>query len=245
MGTGQEIGMSEEEKHSKLLFLRERGAIDNARFEDLRATLCPSIDKVVRTQKKWLEGQEARQREWLEWLRRDDPEPEPMTHRECFWCGEVVSLDEPCACDRVPEVEPADTIPDGLVSCVSCGSTFRLVRASQRVCSRRCAEDCGRTFFDGPAAVYTAWARKKAGRQWSHKERYDRMAIFERDGFRCHLCRKKINMDSKGADRPTLDHLVPYAKGGADTAANVRPAHMNCNSSKQTKPMGEQLMLLG
>lgn len=40
----------------------------------------------------------------------------------------------------------------------------------------------------------------------------------------CWLCGRP------GAD--TVDHIVPYALGGADTIDNLRPAHRSCNSRR-------------
>lgn len=44
---------------------------------------------------------------------------------------------------------------------------------------------------------------------------------------------------------PTIDHVVPLAEGGADTAANVRLAHFICNSMRGNRGGGEQLALIG
>lgn len=71
-------------------------------------------------------------------------------------------------------------------------------------------------------------------------ERFTLDEIYERDGGRCHLCRKPV-----GRPAATMDHLVPVALGGSHTRANVALAHRSCNSSKKTAPRGEQLRLIG
>lgn len=56
---------------------------------------------------------------------------------------------------------------------------------------------------------------------------YSREAIFERDGWRCWLC--GLQLDPNNA---TIDHVIPIAAGGDDTAANVRAACSPCNSRR-------------
>lgn len=58
-------------------------------------------------------------------------------------------------------------------------------------------------------------------------EKVDRLTIYKRDGGRCHLCGRFVSKV-----RFTLDHLVPLALGGVHTAANVKVAHLACNSRK-------------
>jgi 5-methylcytosine-specific restriction endonuclease McrA len=67
----------------------------------------------------------------------------------------------------------------------------------------------------------------------------------ERDGWRCHLCGKKVPSvagTAKRSDGATVDHLVPIADGGAHTWGNVRLAHRFCNLSRGTR--GEVQLLL-
>jgi 5-methylcytosine-specific restriction endonuclease McrA len=58
--------------------------------------------------------------------------------------------------------------------------------------------------------------------------------VFERDGWRCHLCGEGIDPTLSGRDRmgPTLDHVIPLAEGGEHSYANVAAAHRSCNSRK-------------
>jgi len=76
---------------------------------------------------------------------------------------------------------------------------------------------------------------------------YSREAIFERDGYRCHICRKQIPRRAKYPDplSPSIDHLVPLSRGGEDEPANVAAAHVVCNSAKGAAACGEQLLLVG
>lgn len=51
----------------------------------------------------------------------------------------------------------------------------------------------------------------------------------------CHLCGKP------GAD--SADHVIPYAEGGGDDVANLRPAHKACNSKRGTRSVEESGIL--
>jgi 5-methylcytosine-specific restriction endonuclease McrA len=61
--------------------------------------------------------------------------------------------------------------------------------------------------------------------------------IAQRDGWRCHICRKSVRKDLPGTDRggPTIDHLLPVAAGGRDEPENVALAHRGCNIQRGTR----------
>lgn len=58
--------------------------------------------------------------------------------------------------------------------------------------------------------------------------------IKARDGHRCVYC--GATQESSGAHLH-LDHLVPRAAGGADTADNLVLACRSCNTSRQDAPL--------
>ena len=58
--------------------------------------------------------------------------------------------------------------------------------------------------------------------------------VFARDGWRCQLCGKKVDM-RKAAPHPlspTVDHIVAVSDGGAHTMVNVQCAHFGCNARR-------------
>lgn len=61
--------------------------------------------------------------------------------------------------------------------------------------------------------------------------------IFERDRWVCQLCEEAVNPSLPGNDRlgPTLDHIIPLARGGSHTRENVQLAHWICNIRKGAK----------
>ena len=58
--------------------------------------------------------------------------------------------------------------------------------------------------------------------------------IFERDNWTCHICGKQIDRNMKGRNplAPSIDHIIPLAKGGLHERSNLAAAHFGCNSSK-------------
>lgn len=96
------------------------------------------------------------------------------------------------------------------------------------------------------AAYHRRRARKKMG---DAGERIIPADVFERDGWRCGICGRTVNLDlawphPKSA---SLDHVVPLSKGGTHTLANVQCSHLDCNTAKHvnTGGAGDQLRLIG
>jgi len=70
------------------------------------------------------------------------------------------------------------------------------------------------------------------------KERkFSRAEIFNRDGYICQYCGKKIK-------QPTLDHVVPRYRGGQHTWENVVTACVACNRHKAGRTPKEAHMKL-
>lgn len=78
-----------------------------------------------------------------------------------------------------------------------------------------------------------------------------RLAIFERDGWRCQI--ERCLLRSRTIDReakipapasPTVDHILPQSAGGDDEPANLRAAHFICNSARRDRGT-VQLALIG
>ncbi|WP_413247018.1 HNH endonuclease [Sphingomonas sp. 1P06PA] len=66
--------------------------------------------------------------------------------------------------------------------------------------------------------------------------------MFERDGWRCHLCHRSTPKRLRGSYKPSapeLDHIVPLAKGGSHTRANTACACRQCNGAKSDRVYGQ------
>jgi hypothetical protein len=104
--------------------------------------------------------------------------------------------------------------------CADCGTPFLSSSSTGRYCSEACA-------------VRNARRRHKRQRRARERgngpiERIDLPTLAERDGWRCHLCRKRVTRKTW-----SIDHLVPLVDGGAHTYDNVALAHHRCNSLRQ------------
>lgn len=71
--------------------------------------------------------------------------------------------------------------------------------------------------------------------------------VFQRDGYRCHICRRKTTPAKvvPHPRAPTVDHLIPLSLGGAHEMANVATACFLCNCTKGATGSGDQLALIG
>jgi hypothetical protein len=79
--------------------------------------------------------------------------------------------------------------------------------------------------------------RRYALKCGSETEPVDYALILAEFGMTCHLCGGEI------ASRVDLnmDHVIPLARGGPHTYANIRPSHRWCNQRKHAKLMAEFL----
>lgn len=100
---------------------------------------------------------------------------------------------------------------------------------------------------------YREWRAKNPDKviEWVHVRRarianapeirpVKRLEIAERDGWKCHICGKRVTKKDW-----SLDHLVPLSKGGSHTPENVALAHRRCNSRRGTGCLPAQLRLVG
>lgn len=111
--------------------------------------------------------------------------------------------------------------------CAICGARFICLYGSQ-TCSNQCATDNMRN------TQREIKYRRRAAMQGGYVARVYRSKIFERDEYDCQLCGEPLAMTVKAPHRlaPTIDHVIPLAKGGTHEPANVQAAHFYCNSLK-------------
>ena len=79
--------------------------------------------------------------------------------------------------------------------------------------------------------VHVRRARKQ---QNGPVEKINRRKVHERDGGICHICNMPVSLLGMH-----LDHVVPVARGGTHTYANVKAAHGRCNLVKGNRLMEE------
>lgn len=131
----------------------------------------------------------------------------------------------------VPKTHPSrqrvDQRPRFLAGrCAHCGDWFiadRLAFSSHadRACSPRCIKRLSE-------------AKRRATERNAFVERVDRFEIFERDDWTCMLCGLPIRRGEVAPhpQSPSIDHVVPLARGGTHEPANVQAAHFLCNALK-------------
>jgi 5-methylcytosine-specific restriction endonuclease McrA len=96
-------------------------------------------------------------------------------------------------------------------------------------------ERCLDHYYRNKPAYTAAVARRRARKLGNGYEKYDRLAIYERDAGTCHLCGEHVDL----ADF-SIDHIIPISKGGPDTPSNVATSHLSCNKSRGTKPVANR-----
>ncbi len=65
-------------------------------------------------------------------------------------------------------------------------------------------------------------------------------ALGVRDGWRCHICQKKVTRSDA-----SRDHLIPLSHGGTWDPQNLALAHHRCNSKRHAGRLPAQLRLVG
>ncbi len=119
------------------------------------------------------------------------------------------------------------------VTCYRCGTVFTAKHPKAKWCSTRCS------------GSYWSLVASRQRKQASSADYVDR-EVFDRDGWRCHICGDKVDRmlprsHSMGA---TIDHLVPLSQGGEDRLSNVGTAHRSCNVIKGNRCADDQLRLM-
>lgn len=138
--------------------------------------------------------------------------------------------------------------------CTECGSVVMTKRAT--VCSKRCknqrlmkseAFKAAHARYQVSEKASLARERRRAKKAAAYIEDVDRQAIFERDGWTCQICQRPLDRTTKVPDlwAPTIDHIVPLARGGTHEPRNCQAAHFSCNARKGHRGGNEQLLLIG
>lgn len=127
-------------------------------------------------------------------------------------------------------------------TCRVCDRTFQYITKTRPplACSPACRKEAG----SDSRRRSKATRRKRENYQRRHYRRSD---IFNRDGWRCQICKRKTRPKAQVPHllAPTIDHIVPLSRGGADTPENVQTAHFKCNSRKRNGAANDQLRLVG
>lgn len=106
--------------------------------------------------------------------------------------------------------------------CRECAAPY-VVAATRASVTRYCSDECRRR----NRRRRDKQARSKRIRAAGPREVIDLAHVAKRDGWRCHICKRKVTRRNW-----SLDHLIPLSDGGPHTHANVALAHVLCNSKR-------------
>lgn len=119
--------------------------------------------------------------------------------------------------------------------CGECGNSFVPVYGDKR--REYCSIDCGNK-RNGRIAK----RKRRAIERGACADNIDPNAVFNRDGWRCHICGCRTPRRLRGSielKAPEMDHIIPLSKGGSHTMDNVACCCRECNMRKGAKIIGQ------
>lgn len=165
----------------------------------------------------------------------------PLDWHQCRGCEHWIATpgrawcSKRCRCGQRP---PPKGIARRFVygPCRHCGGPFLALNFGgplPQFCSQHCSKTEQRD-------------RYRATKREAYVSPVSRLRIFERDGWRCQICRRLVK---RGAvvphpKAPVVDHIIPLAMGGTHEERNAQTAHYLCNSIKAAGGT-DQLLLFG
>ena len=110
--------------------------------------------------------------------------------------------------------------------CVVCGSQYETYNPMQKTCCTKCSRK-----------LANARKQNRIPKEQIIDSDITLEALYRRDSGVCYLCGKQCDWDDKdgnkvGPNYPSIDHLIPVARGGLHAWSNVRLAHFKCNVDK-------------
>ena len=112
--------------------------------------------------------------------------------------------------------------------CKVCGEWFNTMNPAQQTCSKQCSK----------RAKYARKQHRIPKAQMIDKD-ITLEALYRRDSGVCYLCGGRCDWNDRdkekntvGASYPSIDHIIPIARGGLHAWNNVRLAHFKCNQEK-------------
>lgn len=122
--------------------------------------------------------------------------------------------------------------------CKKCGKPFQRVNRPQDMhvfCSRKCAGTGEPGKSTGPKQWTFGNTRSKAKALGVVYESVNPRKVFERDGWRCWICGRKLLESDRGMvkpEAPEIDHVIPMSTGGPHTYGNTKACCRRCNCAK-------------
>lgn len=131
-----------------------------------------------------------------------------------------------------------DRTPLPSLPCAECGVQFSPTLPHMTHCSDECRRK----------RHWRVWRSVRRSRlKGATIETVDPIKVFDRDGWRCHLCSELTDRSKRGSSHPNapeLDHVMPLSKGGEHSYANTACAHRKCNRAKSNRIIGQPSLLV-
>jgi hypothetical protein len=115
--------------------------------------------------------------------------------------------------------------------CVVCGNTFTTLNGAQKTCCKRCSK-----------RLSSSRKHHRIPKEQIVDKDITLEALYRRDSGVCYLCGGKCDWSDRDKERnivgilyPSIDHVIPIARGGLHAWSNVRLAHFWCNTLKNDK----------
>jgi hypothetical protein len=174
--------------------------------------------------------------------RKPATEPRPMQVKTCIVCAVSFTTNQPHTLRCAAHANKQRTIPLGPTSlrCTDCSEGF--VHDIQSYIPTRCPACQEQAVREGKRI---ARDRRRAIKKAAFVENVHRKYIYERDGWRCQLCGKRVAKDKQvpHPKAPTIDHIVPLSWGGEHSRANTQLACFLCNSLKGDRSAGQPALI--
>lgn len=155
--------------------------------------------------------------------------------KPCEVCGSVfvkrsvrhATCSVECASElRGVELWRRELPPHSAIAIVGCDDCGRLT-----VCKTRKGGTCSECSM---LRARERYRRKNMKRRGAAGKPLTVRELLDRDGNICYICDRAIDVSLSGSDNlgPTVDHVIPLARGGTNQGSNLRLTHRQCNTKK-------------
>lgn len=121
--------------------------------------------------------------------------------------------------------------------CRQCGEEFKTKNEQRYYCSKKCIKK-----YTNNKSKKNRDIRLKNNGEIDNSISLEK--LIKRDKNICYLCGKECDSNDfvienrnfiVGSEHPSIDHVIPIAKGGTHTWDNIKLAHIKCNTKKSDK----------
>lgn len=163
---------------------------------------------------------------------------------QCPWCKEIARTAKRREKEKKKRKKAPSPIQISMRVCERCGSLFVPKRRDSRFCCVACSRANSKT-RNGDARL-----NRNNVDDWN----INLKELAQRDDNICWICGEEVDWDDHhsrddgtfiaGERYPSIDHIIPIAKGGRHAWSNVALAHRNCNARKQDRILDDPRSIL-